>query len=120
MNKAKQIYHEGKQVDVMNTGIKLTGYFITGSVTEVRQRHSHRTYVRHIVTVTWYEDEDVGDEEGTYTDIMRLPTYSTPADAIRQCIRDIDDCAEWLSGHMSDGARSRMRLIPANEEQIPF
>ena len=117
--KASQIYSEGKQVDVMTqdgTATKLTGYFINGSVTEVMQRHSHRTMRRHIVTVTWYESEDFGNEEGTYMDGMRQATYSIPSDAIRECINAIDDCAQWLSAHLSEDALLRLKRIQATTD----
>ena len=40
-------------------------------------------------------------------DGMRQATYSIPSDAIRECINAIDDCAQWLSCHLSEDALLR-------------
>ena len=114
MSKAKQIYSEGKQVNVKDgNGEIVDGYMVMGSVTELMQRHSHRIMRRHIITVTWYESEDFGNEKGTHMDGMRQATYSVPSDAIRECINAIDNCAQWLSCRLSEGALLRFNRIQA-------
>ena len=107
MSKAKQIYSEGKQVNVKDgNGEIVDGYTVMGSVTELMQQHGNRRVKRHIITVTWTEDEHFGYDEGTHFDGMR-EMYSNHASAIRQCISLIDECAAMMAIRISHTAFTR-------------
>ncbi len=109
MAKAKQVYSEGKQVNITDENDQIVDvYMVRGSVTEVRQKHGNRQYLRHIITVTWAEDDNFGNEYGTWFDEIRPSTWSNSAEAIRECIKQFDECAYMMKQRISVEALARL------------
>ena len=122
MAKAKQIYSEGKQVNITNEkGDIVDVYMVRGSVMEVRQEHGNSVVLRHIITVTWDEDDRFGFDYGTHFDGLR-EMYSNHASAIRQCISLIDECAGVLAMRISASALTQIRraVSPTDDNGDPL